>query len=238
MVMLFGHPKPVLAVVIESQLGIDDAKLYSWPVYLTVLRSRFRCDAVLMVVALDETVGRWASRPIDLGNGGRVVPLVVGPGSVPHVTDIEIARRHPGLALFSVLLYGKDAHAEEMVPAAMEAIAQLDAESTLYYLELVYAAFNEAAQRALIATMPIPQNYQFKFPPLREAQERGKAEGKAEGEVKAERSILVMQLEQRFGPLPAHTRELIDRAGAGPLSVWLGRVLSASSLEDVFTSEE
>jgi len=60
-----------------------------------------------------------------------------------------------------------------MVPAAFQAALDLDAGETSYYLELINAAFNEAARRALRAIMPFPENYQYTFPPLREAQKRG-----------------------------------------------------------------
>ncbi|MGH3793095.1 MAG: hypothetical protein ACRDQ9_20295 [Pseudonocardiaceae bacterium] len=45
--------EPVLAIVIEVQLRRDPDKRWTWPIYLTTLRGRLRCPAVLVVVCLD-----------------------------------------------------------------------------------------------------------------------------------------------------------------------------------------
>ena len=69
----------VLGVVSEIQLTIDAAKLFSWPSYVTGLRSNLRCDVVLVVITNDRAVGAWARRPISLGPGTGFVQAVVLP---------------------------------------------------------------------------------------------------------------------------------------------------------------
>jgi hypothetical protein len=71
LVVLFGEPKPVFAVVMEAQLHVDDKKLFLWPVYLTVLRSQYECPAVVMVIATDEAVARWVRDHLRQGSGRR-----------------------------------------------------------------------------------------------------------------------------------------------------------------------
>ncbi len=46
-------------------------------------------------------------------------------------------------------------------------------------------------------------------------------------------SKLLLQLRQRFGRLTAAATARIDEAGTADLDAWLGRVLTASSLDDV-----
>jgi hypothetical protein len=58
-------------------------------------------------------------------------------------------------------------------------------------------------------------------------------EGRAEGRAEGKRGMLILLLRQRFGRIPAATVARIDRAGAAELDVWSGRVLTASSLDDV-----
>src|SRR5271166_752895 len=41
---------PRAALVVEAQLAPDADKRWSWPVYLTGLRARLRCDVALLVV--------------------------------------------------------------------------------------------------------------------------------------------------------------------------------------------
>jgi hypothetical protein len=65
----------------------------------------------------------------------------------------------------------------------------------------------------------------------------GRAEGRAEGEVRGKRGMLLLLLRQRFGRLPAAAVARIDTAGAAELDVWSGRVLTATSLDDVLEAK-
>ena len=54
-----------------------------------------------------------------------------------------------------------------------------------------------------------------------------------EGQAKGKQEALLVLLRQRFGPLPAATVARVDKATAAELDLWLGRVLTASSLDEV-----
>lgn len=58
--------------------------------------------------------------------------------------------------------------------------------------------------------------------------------GRLEGELLAKRAILELQLEQRFGALPARTRKRVNSAVSSDLDVWITRVVAAKSRADVF----
>jgi hypothetical protein len=91
------------ALVVEVQLTRDAKKKLSWPVYVTVLRARFGCPVSLVVLALDDAIARWCARPIAIDpHGSLLCPLVIGPAQVPIVRRAS-ARRHPELALLSLL---------------------------------------------------------------------------------------------------------------------------------------
>src|SRR5690606_33399939 len=77
---------PVGGIVVEVQLSMDPDKRLSWPAYVAVLRARLKRNVCLLVVAPNEPIARWASRPIDLGGGNRFRPLVLGPAAVPVIT--------------------------------------------------------------------------------------------------------------------------------------------------------
>ena len=64
--------RPVLSSVVEVQLRIDEAKHFSWPVYVAVERSRKRCETCLIVVTPDPAVAAWARRPIRIGPGNKL----------------------------------------------------------------------------------------------------------------------------------------------------------------------
>src|SRR5579863_3585330 len=67
LVVLLWGGKPVYGIVVEAQLAPDPDKHFKWPVYQTVLRSKLKCPACVMVVTPIEEVARWAAKPIDTG---------------------------------------------------------------------------------------------------------------------------------------------------------------------------
>jgi hypothetical protein len=67
----------------------------------------------------------------------------------------------------------------------------------------------------------------------REGRREGEARGVKKGEVLGKRGALLLLLQQRFGRLPVAPLARIDQAGAAELDAWFGRVLTASSLDDV-----
>jgi hypothetical protein len=64
----------------------------------------------------------------------------------------------------------------------------------------------------------------------RETTDRGREEGLKEGEARA----LLFMLEERFGELPAAVTTRVARASMKHIERWLGRVLRAATLDDVF----
>jgi len=62
----------------------------------------------------------------------------------------------------------------------------------------------------------------------------GRAEGRVDGRAEAKAETLLLQLEQRFGALPAATQKKVRGARIAELDRWLRRVLDATSLAAVF----
>jgi hypothetical protein len=63
----------------------------------------------------------------------------------------------------------------------------------------------------------------------------GRAEGRAEGRTEGGATMLLRQLELKFGPLPTEFRARIEAADAERLLRWGERVLTAERLDDVFS---
>lgn len=138
LVVLLSAGRPVLGVVVEVQLHRDDDKRYVWPLYLAALRAKHQCPCCLLVVTPSQSVARWSAQPIDLGPAGDVVhPLVVGPGRIPIVTDVEQARQAPELALLSVQAHGKTNAGFEVALAAITAAADLADDRAVLYCEWI-----------------------------------------------------------------------------------------------------
>lgn len=237
-IVLIGNHGPAHAIVVEVQLRVDEKKRFSWPVYTTSLRARRRCPTSVLVIAPDPKVAAWAGRPIELGLGSILQPLVIGPEIVPRVTTLSDAMAHPELAVLSVLAHGRD-EPEELAPPALQAVASLDAQRAKLYADLILSALGPAARIALEETMKGYQ-YQSEFAKqyygegLTEGRQEGLEEGREQGERQAYRQILTDQLEQRFGSVPeSWLQRIAAEADLQTLRNWLARVPSIASPDEL-----
>jgi hypothetical protein len=116
-------------------------------------------------------VARWARAPIDLGHPGfRLTPLVLELEELPRITDLEIARRLPELAVLSTL-----GHPEyEVARTALGAIQGLPEDRSRLYLDLVIATVPDPVRWALEKLM---KGYQYQSEFARKYYGQGRAEG-------------------------------------------------------------
>ncbi len=235
MVIRLEGPEGRCAVVVEVQLGDDEVKGWTWPAYLANLRARERSDVFLLVLTLDRPMARRLTRAIALGHPGFTLrPLVLGPDELPVVTDPELARRTPALAVFSALAHGRGPLGEAIGRAALAAVPSLDETRARMYVDLVLASLNDLARGALEAMMQ--EEYQLQSEFLRKVEARGVEKGTLLGLDDGERTILLRLIRARFGePSPAALARL-EAAGRAELERWADRVLTASSVEDLLSS--
>jgi hypothetical protein len=236
----------VLAIVLEVQREKDPDKEYSWPVYVTVLRAKKRCPTMVLVVAPDAEVAAWAAQPIDLGLGlGTIRPVVLGPASVPEVTDPAVAERETELAVLSAVAHGNKPNGLAVVQAALVALVRLDREHAAVYFQIIWNALREPMQRALEAlVMERQAEGETKFPPfvqrifeqgIHEGEMKGRLEGELEGELKGRRDTL-LRLLARVGITLTEDEIARVRACDDPalLDRWVDNVLGAKTASDVF----
>jgi hypothetical protein len=215
--------------IVEVQLEPDDAKHFTWPQYVIGARTRFRCRATLVVVAVDERVAKWCAQPIELDRAGNVFrPLVIGPAAIPVITDEAEARASPELAVLSVIAHGHEPGSEAIGAAALAACDRLDNARSRLYADLIYTNLNQIARAALEAVMDL-HNYQYQSDFAKKYYAQGIEQGY--------REMLRKQLQQRFGALPASAEARLEEADADTLDAWASRVLTAASLADVFDSD-
>lgn len=176
--------RAVTGVVVEVQRHIDPDKRWSWPTYVTELRSKLKCPAVLLVVTPDAGVATWARESIHLGGpASYVTPVVLGFDDVPWIRDPAEARRSPELAVLSAL-----AHPElEISAAALHAVFALPDGPRELYSDVIIAALPAAIRHTLEIQMN--EGYKFQSEVVRRffadaraaGEERGRAEGQAQG---------------------------------------------------------
>jgi hypothetical protein len=229
LVLLLVDKKPVFAIVVEVQLGIDRDKSYRWLSYVATVRDRWRCPVTLLVVTPDENVAEWARQPIEFSGPGSVfVPLVLGPADIPVIRRGQPTT--PEAAVLSALAHARDPGNLEAITVAVEQLASLDEATRLFYYDLVVSRLDEATRIALEALMQTPgYEYQSEFA------RRYKAEGKAEGEAKAARAMLLELLIDREFVLTDEQRQRLESStDADQLRSWFRRALRAASTTDVF----
>lgn len=225
-----ARDEPVLAVVVEVQLGRDATKRRSWPVYVATLHARWGCPTALLVVCVDARVARWCARPIEFGPGWRGSPLVLGPDQVPVTSRVEDVAGAPELAVLSALAHGGDPEHRQVLDVLAEALAQVEIDRADLYAELVLAALPRAAHDHLEALMTTGTfRYQSRY--ARKLLAQGNAEGKAEGRA----SDVLMVLDARGIEVPEEVRARIAGcADLEQLDRWLRRAATAGSAQDLF----
>jgi hypothetical protein len=237
----------VLSIVLEVQRDEDPRKKYSWPVYVAVVRAQKECPTIVLVVAPDAEVATWAAENIDLGLGlGNIKPLVLGPASVPEVTDQAEAERETELAILSAVAHGNGPNGLAVVLAALGALGRLDQDHAAAYFQIVYNALREPVRRALEALiMERMTEAKATFPPFaQQLIDRGKLEGLREGELKGLREGKLEGKREALLRLLAHAGIALtedDRArvqactDAAILDRWVDNVLGAKTATDVLS---
>jgi len=200
--------RPVTGVIVEVQLHEDRDKLQSWPVYVAALRARLGCPAMLLVIAPEPAIARWARRPIELGHPGFcLTPLVISFANVPRVRDPTAASHLPELAMLSVL-----AHPElEIAQAAIQAISGLPADRVKLYLDVIMKALPANARQIVEAQMIKGYQYQSDFARKyygqgheegrQEGREEGRQEGREEGRQEGLRGAVITLARTKLGKL-------------------------------------
>jgi hypothetical protein len=219
---------------LEVQLSVDEDKQYAWPAYVANLRARIRRPVHLLVITWEESVARWARKPIELGGGSRVIAWVTGPRDIPLITDLRQAEEHVELAVLSALAHGGDADIEvaaRVAFTAIFAIATVDAERWKTYADFLMKFLPESVIQALKAmSNPVVREYLSDF--ARGYVAQGRAEGKLAGRAEANEEAVVRLLTWRFGPLTEAIQTRVRDACSRRSDVMPDCVLSAKTLDE------
>lgn len=111
-------------------------------------------------------------------------------------------------------------------------------QTLLHYLYKKAEIQDEKKFRALIITHLSEETGRKIMSLAQQHTEQGRQEGRQEGIQqgiqRGERTILLRQLQRRFGILSGHYQKLLDQADDEQLLDWSDRVLEAKTLEDIF----
>ena len=180
-------------LILEVQLRRDEEKLRSWPLYVASAHAATGKRTLVVVLALDGGVARWAARPIATFQDGSFCPIVLQGSSIPRVTDLEAARAEPELAVLSALAHGREHRAVEVGLAAWigaVTVAVGDADRGKLYADAVLASLSKKDARALLEVVMKTEGFEYKSEWMRQNFAEGRAAGKAEGKAEGLREIV------------------------------------------------
>ena len=150
----------------------------------------------------------------------------MGPSNTRAVTELQDAKDNVELAVLSAIEHGQNPDislAARVASAAIVASADIDAERSRLYIDLILMSLSANAPEALEATMnSLGYEYQSDFA------RRYVAQGKAEGRVELTLKLLTW----RFGPLPDTVRTRVRGAQDAQLDSLFERALTAQTLEE------
>ncbi|MEU5419495.1 hypothetical protein ACFY1P_28450 [Streptomyces sp. NPDC001407] len=251
-----GGDGPGFLLAIEAQGRQDQAKAASWAYYLSYLKAKYGCPALLLVVCQDKATADWASGPLRLGVDAwtslSVHPLVLGPGNVPVIIDAEEAAQDLTMATFSAMTHGSSRDATAILDALALALATAAPETSAYYAELLEIGLgNSRAGETWRKLMPIrtyfPGRGTMIEQALLEGEEKGRAEGRAEGCAEglaqgraSERALMVLRvLRNRDIAVPPEIRERVSGCkDLDTLERWLDRAFIVSEADEIFSGQD
>lgn len=234
LIVLLLDGAPVHAIVIETQLGRDPDKPFTWPVYLTHVRARLRWPTSLLVIAPDGAIARWCAKPIETGHPGfTLTPQVLGPDEVPVVTDPEIADQDPEVALLSVVAHGHGKHGLAIAKAVLVAVDKLDENRKALYTDLVHISVGDAVRKALEAMMA--GGYEFQSDFAKTYFGRGRAEGRAVGEARGEARAVLLVLKARGLAVSEESQQrMLACQDIAQLDRWAERAATVTDVAELF----
>ena len=226
---LVGSRKaPASFVLAEVQLDADDAKRYSWPLYMELSRSSHRCEGGLVVLTFSDRVRRWIETFIVPPSGAHgtsrqlrptvlavdlIEPQLLLRMDMPHLAQLAVAAHPGGPAAQGI--------AERAVDITLERLPiHLAAEQLDAILPMVDATLHARLQERVMEH----REYRSEF--FRGIYQQGAAEGKAEGKAEA---VLTVLAARGIPVSDAIRAQIAACTSSETLDRWLRRAAVAST---------
>ncbi|MFI6293122.1 hypothetical protein ACIBEJ_16150 [Nonomuraea sp. NPDC050790] len=224
--------KAELAVIVEVQLRHDPRKEWSWPVYMTTLRARMKCPVVLLVACPCPVTTKRYREPILLGHPGMtLVPIMVGPESVPVVTDVAEALKQPELTTLSAIMHSQTSNAAVALETFRQMLSSMPADQRPVYCDAALGGLPYEVSIAFWRELMSAGTQKFKSPIMQEFQAECVAKGMAKGEAES----IVKVLRSRGLEVTADAEHrILNCDDAEQLDSWLTGAITVSHTDELF----
>jgi Arc/MetJ-type ribon-helix-helix transcriptional regulator len=227
---------PLVIVIVEVHLKINEVKRRVWPQYAATAHGRYGCPVLLVVVTPWRRVERWARQTIEVGPGHTMTPHVLGPKALPLLEPDEV-KRSPVLAMLSTLANLDDPQCAEQAIETLVALATWDEDADGRLGDILQAALPKALLRRMEKLMRTGK-YEYQTDYMKQAFARGEEQGREEGRAAGEARALLLVLRSRGIEVPAAAvRRIETERDDARFEAWIRRAATATTLDDVFTDD-
>ncbi|MGW5969788.1 hypothetical protein [Streptomyces sp. NPDC055186] len=220
----------VLAV--EAQTKKDPDKAKSWAYYVAYLRAKYDLPVLLVAVCRDRSTAAWAMGPFECTVGPWTTqvtrPFVLGPQTVPEVTDESMVVQQPAMAALSAIVHSQGRRAAAILETVARGLVSFEPDTTKYWFEVVEVGLESTPAKE--NWRKLMQNVVTHFPGHGTLFEEKYLEGKAEG--KAEDILRALQVRGLTVSDSVHER-ITTCTDLDTLTAWFDRSLTADTAEDV-----
>jgi hypothetical protein len=226
---------PLGFILAEVQLGPDDNKSFSWPLYIELARSRYRCEGALVVLTLSRAVRRWIKRTIEpatgvFGTRRRLEPTVIALDAIDPSLLLSPAR--PYLAPLAVAAHARSADARRIADAAVSiTLERLPKRLAIEQLDAILGIIDKALHAHLEKLVMEHREYRSEF--FRNLFRKHEAEGLAKG--KAE-SVLAVLAAREIPVSDALRSRILGCTDLATLDTWIRRAALTSTAAAVVRS--
>ncbi|MFE2382533.1 RpnC/YadD family protein [Streptomyces misionensis] len=231
-------------LAVESQGKPDPDKHNSWTYYLAYMYAKYRLPPVLLVVCQDKATATWAAEPIRVGSpfhtSMQVFPMVLGPKTLPVITDPEEAAKDVPATAFSVLAHAKDPGLLAIMDEVAPAVGPHKDWAEIVEIGLGEGPARDYWRKLMDAYTPVfPGGGSVMEEAWRKVHADGEAKGEMRGEAKGEAKAVLRVLRARGVEVSESVRERVMAcADLDVLETWLDRSLSVASAEELFVGEQ
>ena len=160
-------------------------------------------------------------------------PFVLGPTTVPEMTDEAMVARNPALAALSAIVHSDSRRAPAILEAVIRGLVSFEPDTIGYWLEVVEVGLENT---------PVKENWRSlmktHFPGHRTMFEETYLEGKAEGKAEDRATLILRVLEKHGVEVTEDIRERITSCtDLDTLTLWFDRSLTVTTAADLFTGE-
>jgi hypothetical protein len=232
----------LLAVEAQTRRALD--KGANWPFYVAYLHAKFGLPVLLVAVCRNRSTANWAEGPFECRVGPWISqvtrPFVLGPDSVPEITDEAVAAREPALATFSAIVHSESPGIGAILNLLARGMRSFDKPTAKYWAELLEVGLEDTPARETWRELEkmVISYFPGRGTVFEEAYYDGEAKGKALGEAKGKAEGVLRVLEVRGLVVSDETRDRVTNCtDLVLLDEWLDRAGTVERADDLFGEE-